>query len=320
MRAVPPDRGNARNSPAGEAGTSPTAGGTGARESLWTVAELLAWTTRRFEQAGLESPRVDAEHLLAHALGCSRMQLYVDHDRVVDAEAKTTFRAHVKRRLAHEPVAYIEGRRGFHALGLELLVDRRVLVPRPETEHLVDWLLEELRAPPAPPMSVLDVGTGSGAIALAVKHARPDVTVVGVDASEDAVVVARQNAEALQLDVQMRCSDLCSAVEPPSGGWAAIAANLPYVTTEACSQLSPDVATFEPRMALDGGADGLDLVRRLIREAAAPGALCRGGGLYLEIGHDQAGRVVELMQQAGYGDVQTRCDYAGIPRIVRGFR
>jgi release factor glutamine methyltransferase len=305
---------------AGSAGSAPSAPGSAGREPLWTVAELLEWTQGRFARAELESPRVDAEHLLAHALGCSRMQLYVQHDRVVDAESKASFRAYVKRRLAHEPVAYIEGRRGFHALGLELHVDRRVLVPRPETEHLVDWLLEEMRPPPAPPMSVLDIGTGSGAIALAVKHARPDVTVVGVDICEDALAVARQNAEALGLAVQLQRSDLCTEIEPPPGGWTAIAANLPYIATAAYAELPPDVASFEPRLALDGGEDGLDLVRRLVREAAQPGVLCGVGALYLEIGHDQAESTASLMQEAGFVEVQTRRDYAGIPRIVRGFR
>jgi release factor glutamine methyltransferase len=301
-------------------GSASDAGARDGGDSPWTVAELLGWTQRRFAQVGLPSPRVDAEHLLAHALGCSRMQLYVEHDRVVDAASKDTFRAHVKRRLSFEPVAYIEGRRGFHALGLELVVDRRVLVPRPETEHLVDWVLEELRPPPAPPTAVLDVGTGSGAIALAIKHARDDVSVVGVDISEDALDVARANARALGLDVSLQRSDLCSDVAAPPEGWAVITANLPYVASEAYSQLSRDVAEFEPRLALDGGEDGLVLVRRLIGEAAMSGVLGRGGALYLEIGHDQAGRTVELMQQAGYADVQSRCDYAGIPRIVRGFR
>lgn len=287
---------------------------------MWTVAELLDWTQRRFAQAGLESPRVDAEHLLACALGCSRMQLYVEHDRVVDAERKATFRGYVRRRLAHEPVAYIEGKRGFHALGLELYVDPRVLVPRPETEHLVDWLLEELRAPPAPPMAVLDVGTGSGAIALAIKHARPDVTVVGVDLSDDALVVARENAETLDLDVQLCDSDLLRDIEPPAGGWAAIVANLPYVSIDDYARLPRDVLEFEPRAALEGGPDGLDVVRRLVRDAAAPGVLCTAGALYLEVGHDQAEAVAELMRQAGYAEVDARADYGGIPRIVRGFR
>jgi release factor glutamine methyltransferase len=248
------------------------------------------------------------------------MQLYVQHDRVVDAETKTCFRAYVKRRLEHEPVAYIEGRRGFHALGLELAVDSRVLVPRPETEHLVDWLLEELRAPPAPPMAVLDVGTGSGAIALAIKHARPDVTVVGVDVCVDALEVARANAAELGLAVQLQQSDLCARTEPPPGGWTAIAANLPYVATSACDELPPDVGRFEPRLALDGGEDGLDLVRRLVSQAAVPGVLRAGGALYLEVGHDQAATTISLMRTAGYAEVEARCDYAGIPRIVRGFR
>ena len=147
----------------------------------WTVAELLSWTRDKFDSAGIESARLDAEHLLARALGCARVDLYVRHDMVVDAQERASFRDLVKRRLTREPVAYIEGTRGFHALDLELAVDRRVLVPRPETELLVDWVLEELPASPGVvtpqearrPRTILDLGTGSGAIALSLKHARP---------------------------------------------------------------------------------------------------------------------------------------------------
>lgn len=346
----------------------------------WTVRRLLGWTTERFEAVGIESPRVDAEHLLSFALACSRMSLYLDHDKVIEAPERGRFRELVKRRLAREPVAYIEGKRGFHALGLELHVDRRVLIPRPETEHLVDWVLEDLAGPrveppwpeesaavpqdveagpgwdepewiepgterPDPPKSepaasetpveaepepepeppeppdertVLDVGTGSGAIALALKHARPSLRVTACDVSEDALAVARDNAQRLGLDVPMLRSDLLASVPTPAGGWAVITANLPYIREPVWRTLSPDVQRFEPRLALDGGEDGLAIIRRLA--AAAPAALAPGGALYLEIGYDQGESVPALLTEQGLVDVVVRKDYAGHPRIVRGRR
>jgi len=293
--------------------------GDAAQSTTWTVRELLAWTTERFERAELDTPRSDAQHLLAHALGCPRIELYIRHEDIPDEPALARFREYVRRRLTREPVAYIEGRRGFHALDLELHVDENVLIPRPETEHLVDWVLEELRPPPAPLMHVLDVGTGSGAIALAIKHARNDVHVVGVDLREEVLAVARANADALGLKVELFRSDLLDAVPTPTGGWTAIVANLPYVPGADLAEAQPEVRDFEPRVALDGGADGLELVRRLVRDAGAQGVLAEAAGLYLEVGIGQADMVSALMRSAGYEDVQAREDLSGVPRVVRGF-
>lgn len=288
-------------------------------DAPWTIGRLLAWTQARFASAGIESPRVDAEHLLAHALRCDRMRLYVEHDKVVNEDERGVFRDLVRRRLAREPVAYIERRRGFHALDLELFVDARVLVPRPETELVVDWVLEELRPAPAPPMSVLDVGTGSGAIALALLRARPDLRIVASDVSEDALAVAAENARRLELPIEHVRADLLEGLPPPPGGWAAIVANLPYIRSEVMATLAPEVRDHEPRLALDGGVDGLDVVRRLVQLAAAPGQLAPGAGLYLEIGFDQAAAVAELLEAHGLVDVAVRRDLAGHARMVRGF-
>lgn len=351
-------------------------------DDSWTVRRLLGWTQERFESVGIESPRVDAEHLLSFALACSRMSLYLDHDKVVDAPARARFRELVKRRLGREPVAYIEGKRGFHALGLELQVDRRVLIPRPETELLVDWVIEELAGPrkqpawdderaagvstseaiepvvvldevvlepvvvfddeaglapmeverdtptpatpvtpPAPPpdeRTVLDVGTGSGAIALALKHARSTLRVTACDVSEDALAVARDNAERLGLAISLLRSDLLADVPTPAAGWAVITANLPYIPEPVWRTLAPEVQRFEPRLALEGGEDGLALIRRLVE--AAPAHLASGGTLYLEIGYDQGESVPALLAAHGFVDVTVRKDYAGHPRIVRGRR
>lgn len=286
----------------------------------WTVRELLAWTTQRFGELGMppDEARVDAEHLLARALGCSRMELYLQHARLLDDTERAPFRALVRRRLAREPVAYIEGERGFHALDLELAVDRRVLIPRPETEHLVDWLLENLRPAPAPLMQVLDVGTGSGAIALAVAKARYEVSVLAVDRSADALAVAATNIARLGLGDRVRLaeSDLLADVDPPPGGFTAIAANLPYIPSPDLDGLAPEVRDYEPRIALDGGPDGLDFVRRLIDQVRRQRFLEPHGWLYLEVGIGQAATVETLLRAAGFVDVGSRHDYARIPRIV----
>ena len=292
------------------------------RRARWTLRELLTWTSERLASLGIEEARVDAEHLLAHALGCSRVELYLQHDRLLDEADRAGFRELVKRRLAREPVAYIEGLKGFHALDLDLRVDRRALIPRPETEHLVDWLLENLRPPPAPLMQVLDVGTGSGAIALAVAKARHEVHVTAVDASSEAVELARENAVRLDLSerVHIQVSDGLATVEDPSGGFTAIAANLPYVPTAEIATLTPEVRDYEPRAALDGGPDGLVIVRRVIGEIAERGNLAPGGWLYLEVGVGQAEAVEGLLTDAGFVELASRRDYGRIPRIVAGRR
>ncbi len=288
-----------------------------ARDTMWTVRELMQWTQERFAKIGIEGARTDVEHLLAAAMGCDRMSLYVRHDDVVPTEVKATYRDLVKRQLAREPVAYLLGRRGFHALDLELKVDRRVLVPRPDTEHLVDWLLEEVPAD-TDDAYVLDVGTGSGAVALAIAKARPTFSVTACDVSDDALALASDNAASAELSVTFVRSNLLSDVAPPAGGWTAIVANLPYIPTAELDALQPEVAQWEPRLALDGGADGLDLIRELITQASM--ALRPGGGLYLELGHDQSAAVVALMREAGFTDVAARRDYGQIERVVRGFR
>lgn len=285
---------------------------------MWTVRELMQWTQDRFAKAGIEGARTDVEYLLSAAMGCDRMSLYVRHDEVVSPEAKATFRDWVKRRLAREPVAYLLGRRGFHALDLELEVDRRVLVPRPDTEHLVDWLLEELSPEAAEAAPILDVGTGSGAVALAIAKARPTAQLTACDISEDALAVASKNAETAGLAVTFVRSDLMAAVETPEGGWRAIAANLPYIPSAELDALQPEVARWEPRLALDGGPDGLDLIRTLITQATT--GLAPGAGLYLELGYDQSAAVQALMRDAGFQRVAARKDYGQIERVVRGFR
>jgi release factor glutamine methyltransferase len=245
-----------------------------------------------------ETPRLDAELLLSSVLGIDRARLIVDRDEPVDGDAGERFRELVARRAAHEPVAYILGRRAFRRL--ELQVDRRVLIPRPETELLVEVGLSL-----APRASVVDVGTGSGAVALALKDERADLRIVGVDVSAEAIQVARANASRLGLDVRFFVGDLLSGI----GRADAVLANLPYVEDHA--ELPPDVVRFEPARALFGGPDGLDLVRRLVAQASSK-------LLALEIAPGQAAEVAGVVGGAGYAGVEVLRDLAGCQRVVVG--
>jgi release factor glutamine methyltransferase len=256
--------------------------------------------------AGSDTPRLDAELLLGHALGVDRAALAMAPEREVAGPAVRVFQDLVRRRAAgREPVAYLLGRRGFRRLDLE--VDARVLVPRPETELLVEAAL----GLPAG-ARVVDVGTGSGAVALALKDERPDLDVLATDVSDEALAVARANARRLGLDVAFRRADLLDGV----GAVDAVVSNPPYVADADRALLPPEVARHEPAVALFGGPDGLDVVRRLVRHAGASPARL----LALEVGQGQAPAVAGLARAAGFDDVEVRRDLAGIERVMVGRR
>jgi release factor glutamine methyltransferase len=274
-------------------------GGASVREALDSAVIAIA-------AAGSGTPRLDAELLLAEALGVDRAALVTDPRREVAGPAVRAFQDAVRRRSAgREPVAYILGRRGFRHI--ELAVDPRVLVPRPETELLVEVGLEL----PAG-ARVVDVGTGSGAVALALKHERPDLEVVGTDVSADALAVARANAERLRLDVELLHGDLLAGVD----GVDAVLSNPPYVAECERAALAPEIVRHEPPGALFAGADGLDVIRRLVPAAAGAGARL----LAIEVGAGQAAAVAGLMRAAGYERAGARRDLAGIERVVVGAR
>jgi len=273
---------------------------TGAPAAPGTVGDLLAAATGRLAAAGVDTPRLDAEVLLAFVLGVDRARLVIDRSAGLAAEAASRFEALVARREAREPVAYITGRRAFRRI--ELAVDRRVLIPRPETELLVEVGLELGSG-----ARVVDVGTGSGAVALALKDERPDLRVSGADVSFDAVAVARANASSLGLDVRFVVADLMADVFAD-----AVLANLPYVADGA--SLPPEIARYEPPGALFAGRDGLDVIRRAVTAVSGPTV----GLLALEIGAEQAEAVSALMWDAGFGAVGVRNDLAGLARVVVG--
>jgi release factor glutamine methyltransferase len=274
-------------------------GGASVREALDSAVVAIA-------AAGSDTPRLDAELLLAEALGVDRAALVTDPRREVAGVAVRAFQDAVRRRSAgREPVAYILGRRGFRHI--ELMVDPRVLVPRPETELLVEVGLEL----PAG-ARVADIGTGSGAVALALKHERPDLEVLGTDVSTDALAVACANAERLGLDVELLHGDLLAGAREVD----AVLSNPPYVAERERAALAPEILRHEPPGALFAGADGLDVIRRLVPAAATAGARL----LAIEVGAGQAAPVAELMRSAGYEHAGARRDLAGIDRVVVGSR
>lgn len=283
------------------------------RVDVWTIEAVLRWATEDFRGRGIATPRLDAEVLLAHALSSTRIRLIVEAKHELDPEDLKRFREFVKRRRAHEPTAYIVGAREFY--GRPFRVDRRVLVPRPDTEALVEIAFARTRAL-SMSMRALDLCTGSGCVAITLARERPTAAVVAADVSEDALAVARENAARLGAhNVAFRSGDLFRAVDP-SWRFDIVTANAPYVASLELSSLAPDVRDFEPRLALDGGSDGLDVVRAIVR--ASPPHLARGGVLAVEVGMGQAPLVAELFERAGYSRIELGRDYARIERVVSG--
>jgi release factor glutamine methyltransferase len=268
------------------------------------VREALDSAVVALSAAGVDTPRLDAEVLLAHALGVDRTALVVDRDRRVEGPAVRAFQDAVRRRsVEREPVAYITGVKGFRHIDLH--VDGRVLIPRPETETLVEAALDLPRG-----ARVVDVGTGSGAVALALKDERPDLDVTGTDASPGALAVARANAARLGLEVRFREADLLDG----AGEVDAVLSNPPYV--EDGAPLQPEIERHEPPVALYAGADGLAVIRRLAAQAGASAARL----LALEVGMGQAGDVAAVLRSAGFPTTEMRRDLAGIERVVVGRR
>ncbi|NJC87253.1 MAG: peptide chain release factor N(5)-glutamine methyltransferase [Desulfuromonas sp.] len=277
----------------------------------WTVLKLLRWTADYFAGRGIDSPRLDAELLLAATLELDRVGLYLNFERPLQADELVAYREKVRRRAGREPLAYILGETEFWSLPLK--VTPAVLIPRPDTELLVEEALKRL--PGA--TRVLDVGTGSGALAIALAHERPECRVTAIDLSSTALAVAMENARLNGVGerIDFLQADLAAL---PAGPFALIVANPPYIPTGDLATLMPEVREFEPQLALNGGGDGLDAYRALARQAGA--ILAPGGWLLVEIGIGQAASVRELLAAAGLAELFISRDLAGIERVVGGRR
>jgi release factor glutamine methyltransferase len=309
-------------------------------EKSWTILEILRWTTDYFRTHGVSEPRASVEVLLAHALGLSRLALYLRYDQPLTAEELARFRALVLRRRQGEPVAYLTGHREFWSRDFK--VTPAVLIPRPETEVLVSATLEAAKemaanqgqgAPalstPRPPSTEsspktarygLEVGVGSGAVIITLARELPRFSWFGLDLSADALALARENARSLESadNLAFFRGNLLAALKPQAR-FALLVANLPYIPHKEWEQLPRDIRDFEPRAALLGGAEGLDLIRPLAAQAGA--YLQAGGWLLLEVGAGQAPRVLALLATTGdYDRCEAVEDYQGIQRVVRARR
>ena len=272
-----------------------------------SLGEVLGLATEHLAKTS-ETARLDAELLLAHALGRSRIELYTDYDRPLNEAEVASYRELVARRARHEPVAYLLGEWGFRRL--TLTVDPRALIPRPETEIVVERCLERLRGIDAP--RVLDVGTGTGAIALALADEHVGARVTAVDVSADALALARTNAERTGLAIELVLHDLRDGL--PAGPWDLVVSNPPYVAPAELETLMPDVRDYEPHVALVGEGASEAVAR------AALTGLVPGGWLVLEIGHGQAAQALSLLGELGYAETVATRDLAGRERVVEGRR
>ncbi len=281
----------------------------------WTVARLLAWTREYLERQGLESPRLCAELLLSHALGCDRIRLFTSHECVPDDAVLRSFRALVKEAAAGRPIAYLLERKDFFSLPFR--VTPAVLVPRPETETLVERVIEHARGRGA--VRIVDIGTGSGCIALALARHLPEAKIHASDVSEAALEIARQNAAALGLAerVEFRLGDLIAPWHDEPA-FDLLVSNPPYVGLRERDDLPATVRDFEPATALFGGEDGLDYYRRLAVDAAS--CIAADGAALLEVGAGQAAEVARLFAAAGWADIVTYKDTLRHDRVVHARR
>ena len=287
-------------------------------DKIWTIGRILKWTEQYFKDKGIESPRLDAEVLLAHVLEKQRIYLYVHFDEPLQPGELAAYREMIKKRVLRVPVAQILGEKEF--MGLTFKVTADTLVPRPDTEILVQAAVDRLRAMAGEePLRFADIGTGSGAICLSVLHYLSDTVADTVDISPAARAVAEENAASLGLAdrVTFHTGDL---LQPLSGiSFVAILSNPPYIPEADIAKLAPEVRLKEPHTALSGGQDGLDFYRRLAEEA--PAMLVPGGFTAIEVGIHQAGDVADLLKANPLIDrTEILPDYAGIDRVVVGWR
>ena len=280
----------------------------------WTILRTLQWTARYFTEKGIEQPRPAAEILLAHVLSCQRIDLYMHHDQPLSQQELDRFRRLIQRRVNREPVAYIVGSKEFWSLTFEVNPD--VLIPRPETERLVELVLAQFGAQTR--LDVLDLGTGSGVIGIALSVERPDWWIRAMDASPKALVVARKNARSNGRGDHIRffAGDWFAPLSRQKARFDLIVSNPPYIPSADIPGLETEVMQYEPLHALDGGPQGADDLAHLIQNS--PAYLKKGGHLFLEIGYDQGPAVAALAKASGaYREILIHKDYGQRDRVVQ---
>ncbi len=285
-----------------------------ADKQSWNILSLVNWGTEYLQKKEVESPRLTVELLLSRVLGCSRIELYTNFDKPLLPRDLAAFKQMFKRRVTHEPLQYILGDTEF--MGLHFLVDRRVLIPRPETELLVEQVIKESAAPAL--QRILDIGTGSGNIAVSIAHYLSGVKVDAIDVSGEALAVAETNIRAHGLSdrVKLLLLDILrSDAELPTREYDLIVSNPPYVSREEFTHLAPEIRDHEPSIATTDEADGFTFFRRIA--TVAKRLLRVGGKIFLEVGYGQAGDVAEIFAKQGYEAVMTIPDYQGIERVLR---
>ena len=283
-------------------------------EESWTVLKLLQWTTDYFQRNNVSEPRTSAEVLLAHVLAENRLFLYLNYDRPMETNELAAYRACIKRRLEGEPNQYITGLQEFWSLPLRVSPD--VLIPRPETEVLVEAVLEFLDKAD-PNVDILDLGTGSGAIAIALARELPAARIVATDLSMAALRLAQENAKSHQVDQRILFvrGDMFAAIPGGLQRFKVVVTNPPYVSHAEILELPREIRDFEPHHALDGGPDGLAAIRHIIAEA--PTVLCQAGALFMEMGADQTKSVSALViDSQRYEDYRIIKDYSKLDRVL----
>ncbi len=289
-------------------------------KKTWTVRGVLEWTTDFFRQHELASARLDAEVLLAHVLGKDRLALYLGYEDVVPPEALQVYRELIRRRVKHEPIAYLTGVREFY--GISFSLNPSVLIPRPETEHLVEYVLQYVEGNPGLPeggaVRILEVGTGCGNLCIVLAERLPQAQILSVDISSAAIAAAHRNVRAHPASrerIRLVQGDLLEGLDPERAWFHLIVSNPPYVATESWQDLPPEVRDFEPRIALDGGRRGTEILERIVKQGARH--LLPGGELVVEIGETQGEELLGVVEQTGaYRQARILEDYAGKPRVL----
>jgi len=290
-----------------------------AGEKPWTVRSVLQWTTDFFAQYGLASARLDAEVLLAHVLEQDRLALYLHYEDSVPGPALKAYRQLIRRRVNMEPIAYITGMREFYSIAFA--VEPSVLIPRPETEHLVEYVLEHVKenigTTGEEALRILEIGTGSGNLCVALAAHLPQARIVSLDVSFSAIAVAMKNLRGhpdCSERIRLVQGDLLEGLQPERARFHLIVSNPPYVPAESWDDLAPEIREYEPRVALDGGFRGTEILHRILRDAAR--FLLADGAIVLEIGEDQAESVAGAAEKTGhYRQSRVLKDYAGKPRV-----